>query len=145
MLLWIILARLTSTTRLTSKQLLRWKMIDFVVFWSQSLLWIILMGTTYTLLPVSFTAIGVSWKNHLFFVWCDLTHFPLISLQLKSLRITWDGVRSTLTHTWDEFSKLFVFCTCRHFFWGLEVSKAFIFTWFFDCALFFSLPQSHFK
>ena len=146
MLPWIILSRLTSTARLASKQLFMWKNTDLLFVVTE----LIVnnsecYGTTYT--HSLSNAFHNCWcfleKSSLFcLVWFNA--FFLVFLQLRSLRITWDGVRSTHTHL-DECSKLSIILCLLSLSSGTNSVKNIYFTLFFGCALFFLLSQSHLK
>ena len=101
-------------------------------------------GTTYTLTQMSFAAVGVSWKNHLFFclVWFNaFSLFPFGWSHLESLEM----VSEALSHTWDECSKLFMFLCLSSLSLELTASKAFYFHFGFWLCLIFLMPQSHLK
>ena len=120
----------------------------FCCLWSQSLLWIILSVMGQHTLSLKCLSLLLVFHGKIISLFCLMwfnafSLFPFNWSHLESLEM----MSEALSHM-PEMSALscLYFVLDITFLLELTVLKAFfIFTWFFDCALFFSLPQSHFK
>ena len=128
------LTRLTNTPRLVSNSLFRRKNNDLLIVATE------LIGdnsgcyrTTHTPLPSVPLLLTFLVKISSFCLW-QFVYF-LCFLKIESLKITWNGVRSTQTYC-EWVYVVAYFMSLSLFLLELTVTNALIFTWFFVWILF---------